>query len=417
VNGSSASIYDLWTELQAIYNGVNVAKNKTITGTVPENSSYPYSRIVDGNIDTTIFSKPSSDGLQCITVDLGQTYNLEEVAVWHYWLDGRTINNNTTYASTDNTNWNIIMNYSIPETSQGKRVSAYANDYIYTGSAQTFTAPADGYYYVELWGARGNTWKGLINGGFGSYTAGKIYLAANTTLYIYVGSNSTAFNGGSVGGNTSTAEIGGGATDVRLVGGTWNDATGLKSRIMVAASGGGTGEGSGAGGAGGGITSYDGGIAYSGYGATQTAGGAGGANGSLSGVAGGFGYGGNGGLESGYGYGGGGGSGYYGGGGGAGVAGTDGAGGGGSSYISGHTGCVAITSSSSTSPRTGTGGAACSAGGTDNLCSIHYSGYYFTNTLMIDGNGYKWTNTKAASASNNLALSTSGYARITSFGS
>ena len=26
----------------------------------------------------------------------------------------------------------------------------------------------------------------------------------------------------------------------------------------------------------------------------------------------------------------------------------------------------------------------------DYECSKHYSGYVFTNTIMIDGNGYKW---------------------------
>lgn len=36
----------------------------------------------------------------------------------------------------------------------------------------------------------------------------------------------------------------------------------------------------------------------------------------------------------------------------------------------------------------------CTTGTTDNSCSIHYSGKVFTNTVMIDGLGYSWTNTK-----------------------
>ena len=47
------------------------------------------------------------------------------------------------------------------------------------------------------------------------------------------------------------------------------------------------------------------------------------------------------------------------------------------SFISGHNGCDAINSS-----------------GAHTGQSIHYSNYKFTNTKMIDGQGYNWTNTK-----------------------
>ena len=49
---------------------------------------------------------------------------------------------------------------------------------------------------------------------------------------------------------------------------------------------------------------------------------------------------------------------------------------GGSSFISGHLGCDAITGEDD---RTPTGQ------------PIHYSGKKFTNTIMIDGAGYSWT--------------------------
>lgn len=87
----------------------------------------------------------------------------------------------------------------------------------------------------------------------------------------------------------------------------------------------------------------------------------------------------------------GGGGGYYGGSGASGLSSGVWPGGGGSSYISGHTGCVAITSENSTIPKSG-----CLTGTTDDSCSIHYSGKTFTNTAMIDGAGYSWTNTKGS---------------------
>ena len=83
-------------------------------------------------------------------------------------------------------------------------------------------------------------------------------------------------------------------------------------------------------------------------------------------------------------FGSGGGGGYYGGGGGASQSSVVGTGGGGSSFISGHNGCDAISASSTSSNIIHTGQ------------SIHYSGLYFTNTVMIDGAGYQWTTTKGS---------------------
>ncbi len=125
VNGSTANTYGHWVELQAIYNGLNVAYGKTVTGTVAESEISPYSRITDGNITSSVYAGASTTGLQCVTVDLTQTYDLDEVAVWHYWEGGRTYYNNTTYVSSDNSTWTPVIANVDAETSQGKRVSAY----------------------------------------------------------------------------------------------------------------------------------------------------------------------------------------------------------------------------------------------------------------------------------------------------
>ena len=94
---------------------------------------------------------------------------------------------------------------------------------------------------------------------------------------------------------------------------------------------------------------------------------------------------------------------------------------GGSSYISGHTGSVAVASTSSSSPKSG-----CTTGTTNNACSISPYGYTFTNTVMIDGNGYKWTNTKGSlqampkpaggTYASGTGHSGNGYAKITWLG-
>lgn len=163
-------------------------------------------------------------------------------------------------------------------------------NFVYTDTSQEFTAPFNGTYYVELWGAAGNYYPEEMKDqvGKGAYTAGKLNLSAGDKLYIYTGQNAIesgsfygpSFNAGSSAAgasNNSGAQLvscgknenchnsssGGGATDVRLVPGAWDNADSLNSRIMVAAGGGGTQKFSnsttfveGIGGSGGGLVGY-----------------------------------------------------------------------------------------------------------------------------------------------------------------
>ena len=298
-------------------------------------------------------------------------------------------------------------------------------EYGYTGGEQSFVAPLNGEYKIELWGASGSYYSG--NGGMGAYTSGLINMTKNLVFYIQVGSQGNngnigtggkgGYNGGanaqnsSVSAGNSIGGGGGGSTDVRLVNGTWNNFSSLKSRIMVAAGGGGSGI-YGVGGNAGTFNGYNGtgttgsqGVAGYGYGASQTAGGNCYITASYS-------QGGN--CTGAFGYantttyysstyvnpGSGGGGGYYGGGSSStGVAGfAGGAGGGGSSFISGHAGCNAIAESSTQSKIVHTGQ------------PNHYSGYVFTNTIMIAGNAsmpnYSGTSTMTGNSGN-------GYAKIT----
>ena len=219
------------------------------------------------------------------------------------------------------------------------------------GSVQTFTAPVDGWYEVNLWGAKGGDdfcpWayrQDACDGGNGGYTHAEIYLRTNQSYYVYVGSSGASgtsfsgagYNGG--GGSGMTSGAGGGATDIRLYSGQWYQ--NLGSRILVAGGGGGGGSDyynqgyRGHGGAGGGLVGQSGAGGL--QGGTQTS----------AGPRGQFGIGGTPGED-----GGGGGGGWYGGGastlgdiynaGQADVKMWDQGGGGGSSYIGGQPG-VAI---------------------------------------------------------------------------
>lgn len=339
-------------------------------------------------------------------------------------------------------------------------------NYEYVDKAQEFNVPVDGKYKIELWGAAGNYYplemKNSI--GKGSYTSGEIELKKGTKLYIHTGQNATkegdfkseAYNAGSKAAGVKkyprtkgyhNSSSGGGATDIRLTAGEWNDLNSLKSRIMVAAGGGGTQyfEGKmqnykqiikGTGGAGGGLIGYEGyqkaiqnystdiwttqetnaypgtsttkvGTKYGFVGAgTQKQGGK--TNPCTSsakcdeksgnvGTDGTLGIAGNGSSAE---AGGGGGGGYYGGAGGglafaiaredSGLCHSSGAGG--SSYISGHTGSISLKNKNNTSCKEKGTNPTNYIGTTDKTCSYYNKDYIFKNTTMIDGEGYSWTN-------------------------
>ena len=217
-----------------------------------------------------------------------------------------------------------------------KREFYYSKDGNTYEFGQEYVVPKTGLYKIELWGAQG----GGTAGGKGAYTSGLIELEKGTILYFYVGAQGNTFNGG--GSSSVASRIGGGATDVRLINGLWNNNQSLISRIMVAAGGGSvTDESSGAkAGVGGTLEGIKGlyhsatSDQYTGKGGTQTAGGAGGTSASN----GAFGVGGSSGTYTDGHVGSGGGGGYYGGGGSTWHTGS----GGGSSFVSGFIGCVNI---------------------------------------------------------------------------
>lgn len=307
--------------------------------------------------------------------------------------------------------------------------------YDYTGGEQRFITPTKGYYKVELWGAQGGTTSESAIGGKGAYTTGVVYLE-NETLYLHVGGEGSSsgesvaetVNGGYNGGGATGGQdccgrkfgTGGGATDVRLVSGSWDNETGLKSRIMVAAGGGGAFQNIQST-----ATFYD----HGGYGGTLIGGsGAQTLYGTKTYC---YGYGGNqlsggsittdctqtdsylGALTGSFGIGGtsnaartGGGGGYYGGS----RSGHVASAGGGSSYISGYLGSIAITSSTDLTPRNDSNGNVCTETSDDSTCSYHYSNIIFKNADMINGNESMPNHANTASVIGN---SGNGYAKIT----
>ena len=295
----------------------------------------------------------------------------------------------------------------------------------------TFNPTCDGTYKIELWGASGGTMDTDNLGGAGGYTKGNIELTSSDSLIVVVGGEGSndvtsdatltgGYNGGGHGSYNSTYDFecagGGGSTDIRLVSEEFNDFDSLKSRIMIAAGGGGSCNDRDAfvdvsesyGGAGGGLNGYDGyGVEFddgaAGKGATQTLAGQGqnpshdgsfyqgcdspAPNDDRAGA----------------------GGGYYGGS----CSSDNQAAGGGSSYISGYAGCNSISGSSTFNNITHTD------------LPNHFSGKVFTESVMIDGKGCDWSTGAAIACGANqhqpdgtttVGHIGNGYARITYLG-
>jgi hypothetical protein len=233
-------------------------------------------------------------------------------------------------------------------------------EFSFTGAPQAYTVPSGASRItIEVWGAQGGdiTTHQPITGGLGGYTKGTLTVSPGDQLAVYVGGQGQdrlgdhpyatceevpgGWNGGGFTRTRGNGTPGGGASDVRTVGGAWDGASSLASRLIVAGGGGGGGWTFAQGGAGGGSTAVDG-VAAGADGTQSNRAGTGGQGGSSVGGAGGTlggtcitpdlraGRLGIGGAASGSSAGGGaGGGGYYGGGGG----GFGDAGGGGSSYL------------------------------------------------------------------------------------
>ena len=222
-------------------------------------------------------------------------------------------------------------------------VEAETTEFAYTGKVQTYKAPFDGLYKLEVWGGQGASRVSNVSpGGKGGYSVGYIELKKDTPLYIVVGQNGNGLNGGYNGGgyggcygdSGDSGYGGGGCTHIATTnrGVLSNYSSYRKEVLLVAGGGGGQGGYSGRysqGGSGGGITGGNGYHRNGGIVSNAAGSGEEGVGGSQTGAGklGGFGYGGYGEPYNS----GGGGGGWYGGGPGS----VHCAGGGGSGYIGG----------------------------------------------------------------------------------
>ena len=143
------------------------------------------------------------------------------------------ISGNTTTAESFGT---VIYNTGVVTVGTNEKDVKQEYEYGYTGKQEVFTAPEDGLYKLETWGASGGVsggwsagYKSVLKGGLGGYASGTISLHAGDKLYIHVGGHAeqdpyaSAYYGSYNGGGIQSGTLrdwangsGGGATDISL---------------------------------------------------------------------------------------------------------------------------------------------------------------------------------------------------------
>ena len=130
-NGSNSNLWNFWVEIEALEKatGNNIAQWKNVTGSIPENTSKPYSRITDGQIgnNSYFYSHPSTYGERWyVEVDLWGIYDIDSVKILHYYTDGRTFKETKTEVSADGITWTTLFDsategtYAEPRDGRGR---------------------------------------------------------------------------------------------------------------------------------------------------------------------------------------------------------------------------------------------------------------------------------------------------------
>ena len=190
-----------------------------------------------------------------------------------------TTSTNSTYTFTLNSSGTKYVCARVEDNAGNVRYISSAavgsyNNYTTASGYSTFTAPASGYYQLEVWGAQGgsslnNNVIYATNVGYGGYSTGVVALTKGEKLYVYVGgkgtngTKSTNVSGGYNGGGSGTydgsddesAGGGGGATHIAKVTGLLStlSSTVNREKVLIVAGGGGGSSWTYAAGAGGGI--------------------------------------------------------------------------------------------------------------------------------------------------------------------
>lgn len=197
-------------------------------------------------------------GAKTLNIPVGEEYS--EPGFSAYDIDGSDITNKVE-VDTSNLNLseagNYVIKYSVidknGDTIMTTRKVVVSSIVLFNceQTSQSFKALDDGAYKIEAWGASGNPstnndYRSFLVNYRGGYVSGELNLDAGQELYIYAGCKGGSDLGGWNGGGDAYSAPnrardnggGGGASDIRLIDGDWDNENGLLSRILVAGGGG-----------------------------------------------------------------------------------------------------------------------------------------------------------------------------------
>lgn len=123
LNGASGNGASYWVEIQAYdATGTNIAAGKTVTANFTPGDG-TLSLITNGDTNTNNYVSSFESNAR-VTVDLGATYDIASVTVWHYNGDNRTFYGTKTETSVDGITWTQIFNSTVsgeyPEQTGGR---------------------------------------------------------------------------------------------------------------------------------------------------------------------------------------------------------------------------------------------------------------------------------------------------------
>ena len=116
-------------------------------------------------------------------------------------------------------------------------------EYVYKGSVETFTAPADETYTLRCWGAQGSNFDNhqgvFLEGGKGGYATGDYTMNKRTSIYICVGGQGNGYNN-RIPGVGNPGVPGGGATSITTTNkGELSNFKASPAEVLLVAGGGG----------------------------------------------------------------------------------------------------------------------------------------------------------------------------------
>ena len=263
--------------LQVRNSGNNVSGQINIEDVIPDGTELvgtpSKGTVTEGKLVWTIDNLKRNENTETSytvkVLDTGSKSPIYNEATWTYSNDenaGEVHESNLLIHPRSNT----IMGPAALQVTKGtscrnKSTTTYSGsqDFGYTGGVQSFTAPANGTYTLEVWGGS----SGSLNGHktYGGYSKGDITLTQGQTIYIVVGAQgsnsqgdaeawrSYAYNGG---GRAFSGDSGaGGATHIATTNrGQLYQYESYKSEVLIVAGGAGGGESDSSTGTGGGLT-------------------------------------------------------------------------------------------------------------------------------------------------------------------